>query len=405
LPSHLERNLTLYPWFAVLLNAHFWLPAFFLYFQSRVSLQEVLLLEAIYYASISLLEIPSGYFSDAIGRRPTLIIAAAALALAYALFFVSSTFAGLAVAQALLALGLAFRSGTDEALHYDTLSALGRKGEFAGREAVIASWTFRGAAGAAVLGGAVAAWRLEAPYALSFVGAVATLGVAIAFREPDVEGRRQAAGFVAHLRECRARLGHSARLRWLFAFAVAAVVLNHIPYEFYQPYLERLTASIGAAVERTPLATGLHAAATMLIASGFAARSVKIRDRLGLFASLFLAAGLQACIIGAMALGAGLVGGALTLLRSVPRGLATAPLNAAVNDELPSSHRATYLSIQSLAGRLAFSGVLASLSGVAALWDGDSRLLSLRASAVLAVLILLALGLTSSPVRTARAAA
>ena len=37
----------------------------------------------------------------------------------------------------------------------------------------------------------------------------------------------------------------------------------------------------------------------------------------------------------------------------------TAPLNAAVAPALPSERRATYLSIQSFAGRLAFAGTLA----------------------------------------------
>ncbi len=56
---------------------------------------------------------------------------------------------------------------------------------------------------------------------------------------------------------------------------------------------------------------------------------------------------------------------ALILLRGVPAGLYKAPLNAAVTPRIAQSERATYLSIQSLAGRLGFSGLLAGLSLVA----------------------------------------
>ena len=47
---------------------HFWYPIFFLYFLARLPLVQVLQLEAIYYAGVVLLEVPSGWFSDRIGR-------------------------------------------------------------------------------------------------------------------------------------------------------------------------------------------------------------------------------------------------------------------------------------------------------------------------------------------------
>ena len=126
----LERNVRLYPLYQGLLNSYFWLPVFFLYFSEKLSLGQVLRLEAIYYATVVLLEVPSGYFSDTVGRRRTLILSSAALATSYALFFLGSTFAFFAVAQVFLAAGLAFNSGTDTALHFDSLSAIGRASEY-----------------------------------------------------------------------------------------------------------------------------------------------------------------------------------------------------------------------------------------------------------------------------------
>ena len=45
------------------------LPVFFLYFSSHLSLSEVLRLEALYCLAVVVLEAPSGYFSDRVGRR------------------------------------------------------------------------------------------------------------------------------------------------------------------------------------------------------------------------------------------------------------------------------------------------------------------------------------------------
>jgi hypothetical protein len=50
------------------------------------------------------------------------------------------------------------------------------------------------------------------------------------------------------------------------------------------------------------------------------------------------------------------------LFRSCPRAIMTPPLNAAVTGAVPVHIRATYLSIQSLAGRLAFSLTLFTLA-------------------------------------------
>jgi len=84
------------------------MPVFFLYFSQRLSLSQVLRLEAIYYLCIVLVEVPSGYFSDRYGRRLTLLIASAALFVAYVIFFFGDNFGEFAVAQAFLAVGLAF---------------------------------------------------------------------------------------------------------------------------------------------------------------------------------------------------------------------------------------------------------------------------------------------------------
>ena len=70
-----QTNIKLYPFFRMVADCHAWIAVFFLYMSSVLSMDSVIQLSAIYYLSVFLLEVPSGYFSDCIGRRITLLLA------------------------------------------------------------------------------------------------------------------------------------------------------------------------------------------------------------------------------------------------------------------------------------------------------------------------------------------
>ncbi len=361
----LERNVKLYPLYEGLVNAYFWMPVFFLYFSEHLPLRQVLLLEAIYYATVVLLEVPSGYFSDTVGRRRTLLISAAGLTLSYALFFVGRGFGVFAIAQIFLAVGLSFKSGTDTALHFDSVNGLGRADEYAAREATANRNAMLGRAVAALGGGLAATWQLHFAYGLSLLAALATLAITLSFVEPasPFQGSMLRRGFVRQLGACIGQLTNRS-LAWLFGFAVIMIVINHVPYEFYQPYIDLLVGHRGLKLpgQGTPLLTGVITALMMLLAAWATAYSIRLRDRIGLAATLLLTTGMQVVIMAAMGLWLHEVVVLLILLRSVPSGMMKPPLHAAITPQVPQSLRATYLSMQSLAGRLSFAGVLAALS-------------------------------------------
>ena len=365
-----ERNLRLYPWYTVGFNAFAWMPIFFLYFSERMSLERVLQLEAIYYAVVVLLEVPSGYFSDVVGRRVTLLISSAALIGAYVLFVIDSSFGVFVAAQVLLAMGISFNSGTDTSFHYDSLASLNREEEFAPREAVVARNGLLASALAALVGGCAGAIGLHYAYVASAAAAIGTLVIVLMFVEPRSHERATflGTGVVRQLRLCLGYLRHKS-LAWLFGFAVLMTVLNHIPYEFYQPYIKLTSADFqipGAMATRTaPAVAGVHMALAMLIGAFAAASSIRIRDRVGIGPTLLLSVALQTALIAVMAVALNAWIIPLVLLRVAPRGLMTAPLNAAITPRVPQAQRATYFSIQSLVGRLSFSAVLLGLSALA----------------------------------------
>ncbi len=358
--SELTRSIRLYPIYAPLAQAYFWLPVFFLYFNQHMPIEQVLRLEAIYYVAVVILEVPSGYLSDTLGRRLTLLISSVSAIFAYALFFLGDSFDVFVLAQIGLAASMAFRSGTDTSFHYDLLKCLGREDAYPQREARITRNVFIASAGAALLGGVGSIYALRVAYGLSLLGACVAFVLVLLFAEPDRESSsaRQASGFFLQIRACLAYLRQPV-LGWLMLFSVFMTVVNHIPYEFYQPYIQLLGAQAS-----TPLLTGLHTALTMGIAAWFARQSIRLRDHFGTRSALMLSAGVQVVLISMMGFFFHPVVALLLAFRSVPRALMIAPLNAATVPRLQQHHRATYLSIQSLIGRLSFSLCLALLAGV-----------------------------------------
>ena len=390
-----RRTADLYQWYASLAEASFWVPVFFLYLAAYMPLDAVLSLEALYFLSVVTIEVPSGWLADRLGRRPTMLTGAVLMAASHLMLFTgpwllagdamgSPLFVFFAVGQGLRAAGVAFRSGTDTALHHDALAACGRVDEFAAREARASKRRFLGAAAAALIGGGVAAIDLRLPYVCSFIVAVAMVVVIARMREPSAgKETRSRANILTQSAACLAQW-KSPALLLLFVFAAMMLVLNHVPYEYFQPYIEESLGQEGLAAASTPLVTGLHVAVTFWLASLVSARSIRIRNRVGLWGVLLIAMALQVLTIGLMSLWLSPLIVVFLLLRSCPRALMTPPLNAAVTGAVPTKLRATYLSLQSFVGRLSFSGTLFLLTlavpaSAAAAWSTIRTQLGLAA--------------------------
>ena len=358
--ERVERNLRLYPLYQAFRSALFWLPVFFLYFLSVVSLEEALLLEAVYYLTVVAAEVPSGYLADRLGRRPTLVLSCAFEVAAAITFALTGSFAPFLAAQLLKAGGHALNSGADSALLFDSLRVLGREREVGERESRAFSWGLTATAGASLVGGLSAGFDLRVAWVLSALASTCAGLVAWRFAEPGVPDGVSLAAPAAALRRVGAHLRDPV-LRWVFAFTVGMVVLNHVPYELFQPYIGLLLGDAGEGYAATPAVAGLLAAAMALLGAAASRAAMTVRGRLRVYPSLLAAMAIQLAIIAAM--GATLAWWVLllVLLRSVPMGLLNPIVMAEVHPRVDTAVRATYLSMQSFAGRLAF-GVCLALS-------------------------------------------
>jgi len=337
-----------------------YLSVFFLFFNEIVSLKEVLLLEAVYYVAVVFIEVPSGYFSDVIGRKKTLIISSILFIASYLLFGVSTNFIMLAVAQVLLAAAIAFRSGTDTSFYYESLSLAGREEEYPQGEANVQSWSQLSSALAVLLGGLLGAISLNLAYYVSALFVVPALFICFRFIEPD-GGLRASKDFIQQIILCLGYLKNK-KLLWLFLFSVLMYAMTHIPYEFYQPYLKLLEERGDLLLMSAPIASGILFAGTRVFAAYAAKMSVTWAQRFGFYKLLLIALVIQLIIIGGLSITLHVSLVLLVLFRNFSMLLTTAPINAEIAPMINQNQRATYFSIQSLAYRLSFASILLLLS-------------------------------------------
>ncbi|HIA71085.1 MAG TPA: MFS transporter, partial [Phycisphaerales bacterium] len=293
----------------------------------------------------------------------TLVVASLFLCISYVVFLFAHSFEVFAIAQIFLAAGIAFNSGTDTSFLLETTQSLDNEEAYAQCEANATRWNFLGTACAGVLGGIAAIPDYRGAYVLSLVGGIALVVITLCFVEPVRVKRKHRLRFFSQVISCF-KLLKNIQLLWLSVFAVFMIVLNHIPYEFYQPYIEELAKEYEV-IQATPFLSSIHLTLTMLVAAWIASKSIKIRDRIGIGATLLSAAGLQIAMMTIMHFFVSIPAAIATLLRSCPRALITAPLNVAVAPNVPAEQRATFLSLQSLFGRLGFSLTLAMFATVA----------------------------------------
>ena len=172
-------------WFMVIM------PVIVLFFQDiGLDLQEIMILTASYSISVALMEIPSGYTADQIGRKKTLVLGCTLAFLGFSLFSLSHNFWWFLIAEVMLGIGNSFISGADSALMYDSLLEVKKENKFLkyeGRSISIGNFS---EAAAGVLGGFLAAISFRHPlYAQVFVGFI-TIPFALALKEPEVEKKQ-----------------------------------------------------------------------------------------------------------------------------------------------------------------------------------------------------------------------
>ncbi len=220
-------------------------PILIPYYESNhLNLTQIFTIQASYALSVLILEIPSGYLADVIGRKKTLILGAFFLPVGIAVYAFTGSFTTFILAEFIVAVGNSMRSGCDSAFIYDTLIQLKEESEYKKFEGRSMFYTRMGTGFSSVAGGLFALLSLHLPFYINIGTSLFMLPLAISLIEPKREKLEASNPLTDILRICRFCLSHG-QLRRLMLFAALLMSTNIIGVWAYFLYYRSLGISIG----------------------------------------------------------------------------------------------------------------------------------------------------------------
>ena len=313
-----------------------------------ISMRQFMELQAVFAIVILCGEVPSGLLSDLWGRKKTLLLGSTLKAISFSLLPLWTSYEGFLFYHLTMGIALSMISGGDVALLYDSHLAAG--GERSRGTAVLGNAKLAGQTGAAVsalLGGAVVTLSyghlLWANAMLSWIPVLLVLGVA----EPPAALDRGKKRSEALKEVLSTTLVRDAATRLVFLNLVVSGTGGLVMFWVNQKYWQD---------GGVPLAYfGVLLAGYSLI-FGLAGRSAAlVRTRYGR-RPLFAAIGVLPIIASfGMASFLGWGGILLGTLGQVGRGLGGVLFLDALNERIPSSFRATVISMANLGTRASFA--------------------------------------------------
>ena len=347
------------------------MPVIVLFFESRgLTLPEIFLLQAWFATVVLIMEVPSGYLADLLGRKRVMVTGTFVLAVGHSILLFAEGFWQLALFETCMGLAVSLISGADLALLYDTEIALHEDANRK-RKAVRRLFTMRNVseALAAATCSVLLIWSMEAAvYAQVAGGWVAFL---LTFGVVEPPGQRLATE--SHLRNIGTVLRHlllnGAVLRLTFLAMSVWALTTMFAIWLLQKHWQQLGIGI--------IHYGYLWAALTFISAVAGRYALSLEDRFGSTAMLtFIGIG---PVLGYIGLGTfGAVGGVLiSVVFFACRGFGHVVLSDALNKRVPSEFRATANSFASLGFRAAFALTAPLVAGALNLWGMETTFLLL----------------------------
>lgn len=326
----------------------FWLivPVLIPFYEANgLSASQVFIIQSVFNLAMVFFDVPTGYISDIIGRRRTIIIASFAMPAGLAIYAFSHSFWAFAIAEIVLAFGWGLRSGTDSAIVYETLLEVKRKDEFRMLEGRAAFFERLGDATAAILGGIIAMISLRMPFYINIFTGMALIPIAYILIEPKRDHVVKHHHLQQILKAVKYAVSHPkvGPLMLYFSIIFAVSITSVWSYYFYYKSLGLSVGWFGV----------IHASFGLLSGLG-SMQAHKIEEKIGRKTTLYIM-----LIIGVNLVLLGMVKSIfmipVILINGFLLGLSWPLLNDYINKLVKSDIRATVLSTASMGKGLLFS--------------------------------------------------
>ena len=207
--------------------------------QIGLSLAEILLVNVFFSAANVLMEYPSGYVSDRLGYRLSLVIACLFGIAGWGVYLLAASFWHVIGAELLLGVCYAFISGSDNALLYESLKAGGRIELYTRCDGRMVGCAQMGEAAGALCAGLMYVASPLVPFAAQIGVWSLALLLALSLHEPAGETPPHRVG--SHLREAvrigRHALAENRMLRATMVFGMLLGLASFYPVWLVQPFM------------------------------------------------------------------------------------------------------------------------------------------------------------------------
>ncbi len=354
------RNIRLLAWFYFWGDFRPYAPIAILYFaQISGSFALGMSIFAATRLAQSVLEVPTGIYSDKIGRKKTMVYGAVAGVFALIFYAIGGTYLALLVGAIFEGLGRAFYSGNNEALLHDTLTEMGQRERFAEYLGKTSSMYQIALAISALIGSLIAAVSFQVVLWLSVIPMILALVVSLMLIEPQAF-TRESGNVYAHLATAFHNFRRNPRLRTLSLASILSYAISESTWLIRSAFIALLWPVWALGIAQ--LIANFSAAVSFYFAGPIIRRFGELRLLVGgkvVSESINLFALLVATVFSP----------ALMALNSVFFGVSIVSMNSLVQREFSDEQRATMGSLNSLVGSVILAG-FSFLLGALADWIG-----------------------------------
>ena len=353
------------------------MPIIVLFFESRgLTLPEIFLLQAWFAAVVLVMEAPSGYLADLLGRKRVIVAGTFFIGVGQSILLFAEGFWQLALFESCLGLGLSLVSGSDLALLYDTELAL-HEDAHRKRKAVRRLFTTQNVseALAAVTCSVLLLWSMEAAVYAQVAGGWVAFLLTFGLVEPPVARLARD----SHFQNIRTVLRHLLLNGSVLRLTFLALSVWALTTMFAIWLLQKHWQQLGIGMIHFGYLWGV-----LTFISAVAGRyALSLEDRLGSTVMLLIVG--IGPVIGYVGLGAlGAVGGVLvSVVFFACRGFGHVVLSDALNKRVSSEFRATANSFANLGFRAAFALTAPLVAGALGLWGMETTFLLLAGMSLL----------------------
>ena len=336
-----RRNVRLYYAFIFLMDFGLWTGIWIKYLivDEGLELRWILAMDLPFFVLVGTLNPLLGALADHIGRKKVLASGAALFSLTILGFAFTSNYWLLFADYVLWAFAMAMRSGADQALIYDSLKEAGQESRFgriAGRGFAV---TLTAGLLGVVIGGFVAAQTsLAFTIAISALGPLAAVSVALAMREPRVAHAEK--HYWRDLRSGMSFAWTTPQVRYAMLFGSVLLTAGFVPVVLIQPFL--IDYDVPTSLY------GVYQAPLRVISVVAAMVAFRLASRAGVPRMFLMGSAGMVIAYSGIALIDAQAAFAFFAIPSLIQGLVRPTLDNYINERTPSERRATVLSVLSL---------------------------------------------------------